>query len=278
MDVKEALLGSIVNAQAPSEMTEAMNGLSRKLDQLIKLADDQVHLQRVSLLEPGHILRFFTADGQQIVMSLPEAQDDYVQRVILRTHTFFEAKLLAMIHGMMLVDPASTVCDIGANIGNHTVYFGKMMGVGRVLCFEPQPVCYATLTTNIDLNGLSNHATAYNCMVGAVTGNGRIARFNSRNLGGTAFEPAVDGTVPMFALDDVISADDLAALDLIKIDVEGMQGEVLKGAEGVLDARKPALWVEILEKDRAYAETAAFLGRFGYKAEKLGPNDFLFRV
>jgi FkbM family methyltransferase len=278
MDVKEALLGGLMGAQPQAEMSDAINGLSKKLDQLIKLADDQVHLSRVALLEPGHILRFFSADGQQILLALPEAQDDYVQRVILRTRTFFEAKLLSMIHGMNLIDPASTVCDIGANIGNHTVYFGKMMGVGRVLCFEPQPACYATLTTNIDLNGLSDHATAYNCLVGAVTGNGRLARFNSRNLGGTAFEQASEGTIPMFALDDVITADDLATLDLIKIDVEGMQGDVLKGAEGVLDARKPALWVEILERDRAYAETAAFLGRFGYKAEKLGPNDFMFRV
>lgn len=278
MELKEALLGSLSGVQEPNEMADAINGLSKKLDQLIKLADDQVHLQRVSLLEPGHILRFFSHDGQQIALSLPEAQDDYVQRVILRTRTFFEAKLLSMIHAMNLVDPASTVCDIGANIGNHTVYFGKMMGVGRVLCFEPQPACYATLTTNIDLNGLSNHATAYNCLVGAVTGNGRLARFNSRNLGGTAFEQAADGAIPMFALDDVITAEDLNSLDLIKIDVEGMQGEVLKGAAGVLDARKPALWVEILEKDRVYAETAAFLAGFGYKAEKLGPNDFLFRV
>lgn len=278
MDVKEALLGSLSGARDPSEMAEAINSLSKKLDQLIKLADDQVHLQRVGLLEPGNILRFYTNDGQQIAMSLPEAQDDYVQRVILRTRTFFEAKLLSMVHAMSLVDPASTVCDIGANIGNHTIYFGKMMGVGRVLCFEPQPACYATLATNIDLNGLSNHATAYNCLVGAVTGNGRLARFNSRNLGGTVFEQAEDGAIPMFALDDVITADDLAALDLIKIDVEGMQGDVLKGAEGVLDARKPALWVEILEKDRTYAQTAAYLGRFGYKSEKLGPNDFMFRV
>ena len=278
MDVKEALLSSLSGAQGPSDLTEALTGLSRKLDQLIRLADDQVHLQRVSLLEPGHILRFFSADGQHIALSLPEAQDDYMQRVILRTRTFFEGKLLSMIHSMNLVDPASTICDIGANIGNHTVYFAKMMGVGRVLCFEPQPVCYATLTTNIDLNGLSNHATAYNCLIGAVTGNGRLARFNARNLGGTAFEQAADGAIPMFALDDVITSEDLNSLDLIKIDVEGMQIDVLKGAEAVLDARKPALWVEVLEKDGSYGDTVAFLDRFGYKAEKLGPNDFLFRV
>lgn len=278
MDVKAALLGGLAGVNDQTVALEALNGVSRKLDQLIRLADDQVHLQRVCLLEPGHILRFFAQDGQQIALSLPEAQDDYLQRVILRTHTFFEAKLLSMVHAMNLVGPASTVCDIGASIGNHTVYFGRLMGADRILAFEPQPSCYATLTTNIDLNGLSNHATAYNCMVGSVTGNGRIARFNPKNLGGTAFEPAEGGAIPMFALDDVITADDLASLDLIKIDVEGMQGEVLKGAEGILDARKPALWVEILEKDRSYAATVDFLGRFGYKAEKLGPNDFMFRV
>ena len=198
--------------------------------------------------------------------------------VYRRTHTFFEAKLLSMVKAMDLVGPTSTVCDIGANIGNHTVYFGRLMGAARILAFEPQPVCHATLTTNIALNGLSAQATAYNCMVGPVTGSGRLARFNSRDLGGTAFAPAEGGAIPMFALDDVLTADDLATLDLIKIDVEGMQSAVLKGAEGILDARKPALWVEILQKDLAYAEAAEFLARFGYKAEKLGPNDFMFRV
>lgn len=278
MDVKEALLGNLAGGQDSADLAAAVAGLSRKLDQLIKLADDQVHLQRVALLESGHILRFFTSDGQQVAMSLPEAQDDYVQRVILRSHTFYEAKLLSMVQSMDLVGPASTICDVGANIGNHAIYFAKMMRVGRVLCFEPQPVCYATLVTNLELNGLSSMATAYNCLVGAVTGNGRLARFNARNLGGSAFESDDQGAIPMFALDDVITADDLAALDLIKIDVEGMQGEVLKGAEGVLDARKPALWVEILEKDRSFDETAAFLARFNYRAEKLGPNDFVFRI
>jgi FkbM family methyltransferase len=276
MELKEALLGNL--SGAPNEIAMAMEGLAKKLDHLIRLADDQVHLQRVSLLEPGHVLRFLSNDGQQITMSLPEAQDDYVQRVILRTHTFFEAKLLSMVQAMGLVDPASTVCDIGANIGNHAIYFAKIMGVGRVLCFEPQPGCYATLSTNIELNGISAHATAYNCLVGAVTGTGKMSHFNAKNLGGTSFEAAEDGPVPMFALDDVITPEDLGSLDLIKIDVEGMQDDVLKGAAGVLDARKPALWVEILERDRCYAETAAYLSGFGYKAEKLGPNDFLFRV
>ncbi len=278
MDVKEALLGKVLVAEAPNQIAEAIDRLSRKLDQLIQLTDDQVHLQRVSLLEQGQILRFYAHDGQPIVIALPEAQDDFVQRVILRTRTFFEAKLLSMIQAMKLVDPASTVCDIGANIGNHTIYFAKMMGVGRVICFEPQTSCYGTLLRNIEMNGLTNHATAYNCMIGSVTGNGRLARFNSKNLGGSAFEESPDGPVPMFALDDVITPEDLSSLDLIKIDVQGMQDDVLKGAQGVLDARKPALWVEILHKDGTYAETAKFLDRFGYKPEKLGLNDYLFRI
>ena len=261
-----------------ASLHEAVDGLSKKFDQMIRLMDDQVHLQRVALLEPGHVLRFHATDGQQVAFSLPDAQDDYVQRVILRTHTFYEAKLLANIQAMGLVEPASTVCDVGANIGNHTVFFGRIMGAARVLAFEPQPHCFGALTTNIALNHLEKVATAYNCLVGSVTGNGRMSRFNARNLGGTAFEPSEDGAIPLFALDDVITAEDLANLDLIKIDVEGMQGEVLKGAEGILDARKPALWVEILEKDQSYAQTVEFLQRFGYKPQKLGPNDFIFRA
>lgn len=253
-----------------------LDGLNAKLDQLIKLMDDQVHLQRVGLLDQGHILHFHGPRGIPVSLSLPEAVDDYIQRVIIRTRAFYEAKLLSLVEAMGIVTPDSLVCDVGANIGNHTVYFARVMGAARVMAFEPQDGANATLAANIALNGLSDRVTAYHCLVGDATGNGRLTKFNPRNLGGSAFTPDAAGSVPMFALDDVLPTDDRAALDLIKIDVEGMQLSVLKGAKTILAARKPALWIEILDRDPTQAETAALLASLGYRATRLGPNDWLY--
>ncbi len=254
------------------------DAIAKRLDVLTRLMDEQVHLQRVALLEAGHILRFNAAGAERIALSLPDAQDDFVQRVILRTRNFYEARLLAMVREMGMVTKDSVVCDVGANIGNHTVCFGKVMGAARVLAFEPQDHCHATLTTNIALNGLEGRAVAHNCMIGAKTGAGQMARFNARNLGGTAFAASEGGEVAMFALDDVIEKADLDRLDLIKMDVEGMQLAVLQGARGILQSRRPALWVELLARDNSYAAAADYLAGFGYAPVRLGLNDVLFRA
>ena len=252
--------------------------LEAKLDGLSRQIEDQMLLQRVALLEDGHILRFNGPRATRIALSLPDAQDDYLQRVILKTHGFYEAKQLAQLETYGIVGPGSIVCDIGANIGNHTAYFTRVMGAAKVLAFEPMEHAYDTLCNTIILNQIADRVLAYNCLIGAETGFGEIARFNPRNLGATTYRTKKDGSVALFALDDVIEADDLPALDLIKIDVEGMQLEVLMGAEGILRQRQPALWVECLPREQLLDAVTVYLEGFGYRSEALGPNDRLFLV
>lgn len=273
MQAKRAL--GVIETAVTDDTSEAISALSGKLDQMIRLMDESIHLQRVSLLEEGHILRLQVDGLRDVVLSLPNAQDDFVQRTIVKTRGFYEARLLAIVQGMNLIGPETTVLDVGANIGNHSVFFGKVMGAKRVLAFEPQPHCYATLCRNLELNGL-NDSLAYNCLVGQKSGRGEVMRFNARNLGGTAFAAAKDGAVPMVALDDLIAADEMQGLGFIKIDTEGMQLEVLQGAKKLLKAFKPALWVELLAKDNAYPETAKLLEGLGYASVQIGPNDHIF--
>lgn len=255
--------------------SEAVLDIGAKLDMIIRLLDEQVHLQKVALLENGHILRFVHDGMQEIALSLPQAQQDYVQRMILKARGFYEPRLLAAVRDMGVIGPKVTVCDVGANIGNHSVYFGKVLGAKRVLSFEPQPSVYGTLCRNLELNGLTD-ALAYNCLVGAKSGRGAVTRFNPRNLGGTAFAPGKAGEIPMLALDDLIDADEMRDLGFIKIDVEGMQMDVLKGAQKILKDKRPTLWVELLARDDAYPAAAKFLAGFGYDGRKIGPNDHVF--
>ena len=278
MATKKTPVQTVAGIDIKNPVISAQDVTNGKLDQMIRLMDEQVHLQRVALLEDGHILRFNGPGAKRIAFSLPDAQDDYLQRVILRTRGFYEARLLSMVAALGIVGPQSVVCDIGANIGNHAVYFAKVMGAARVLAYEPQEHCHATLTRNIDLNGLQDRIEAHNCLIGARTGNGTLSRFNARNLGGTAFAANDDGDVALFALDDVVESHDLARLDLIKIDVEGMQMAVLNGAEAVLDQRRPAIWVELLPRENSYDPIRTHLELFGYKPTALGFNDVLFRV
>lgn len=252
--------------------------LEAKLEQLSKLVEDQLHLQKIALLEAGHILRFNGPKAKRVALSLPDAQDDYLQRVILKGRGFYEARQLAQLETFDVIGPESVICDIGANIGNHSVYFAHVLGARKVLAFEPVEHCHAVLCDNILLNNIEDRVLAYNCLIGAETGFGEMVRFNPRNLGGTGFSAKSDGTVPLFALDDVLEADDLTDLDLIKIDVEGMQMEVLMGAEGIIAKRKPAIWIECQPREQILDAVSVYLERFGYQATQLGPNDMLFRV
>lgn len=272
MQLKRAL--GVVPASVAEDLPETGTALSAKLDQMIRLSEESIHLQRVALLEAGHILRFHTG-LTPVALSLPEAQDDYMQRIVLRTRQFYEAKLLSTVQDLGLIGPETTVCDIGANIGNASVFFGKVLGAKRVLAFEPLPQAYTTLCCNLDLNGLTD-ALAYNCMVGPTSGRGNLGRFNPRNLGATSFVAAKAGPIPMVALDDLIEAEEMQGLGFIKIDVEGMHMDVLSGAKKVIKTFKPAIWIGLTNHNADYAACAKMLDGLGYDPVRIGPNDHVF--
>lgn len=255
--------------------TQVPPAVAEKLDHLVRLAEETLNLQHFAALGPNHVLDFHVGGVTTIKLALPDALDDYIQRVIMRRRGFYEGKLLNHIRSLNLIGPETTVCDIGANIGNHSVFFGKVLKAKNVLAFEPLPRSYDTLCRNLDLNGLSN-AMAYHCLVGAKSGRGDVSRFNPRNLGATQFQPAKNGSIPMVALDDLIEAEEMQGLSFIKIDVEGMQLDVLNGAKKLIKAFRPAIWVEIIDRDDALAQTMKLMDSLGYVSAPLGGTNYLF--
>lgn len=154
--------------------------------------------------------------------------------------------------------PGDVVIDVGANIGAHTVPLARMVGpTGRVLAFEPVRLNFQTLCANLALNSLT--------WVDAVQG-GLGARDETLMIADVAME--AEGNYGALALADLpgnrpvpIQRLDAAfthpKLRFIKIDVEGMEAEVLTGARGVLATHRPALYVENdrLDQSRNLLET-----------------------
>lgn len=248
--------------------------LERKIDQLVKLMGENVNLQRIAELESGMVCRFGHM-GHEVQLALPEAQRDYLQRAILSHRTFYESRQLGLLYARRIVTPGTTVCDVGANIGNHSVYFGTVLKAGKVVAFEPQAAAFATLQRNLHLNGI-DAGRAVNAMVGPVEGHGRLMNFNPSNHGATTYRSDPTGDVPMVALDEALSLEERARLSLIKIDVEGMEKDVLWGATELLGRYRPAIWVGTVPRTRALALIKEFLAPFGYTPEALSPNDHLF--
>jgi FkbM family methyltransferase len=148
-----------------------------------------------------------------------------------------------------LLHPGDVVVDVGANIGTHTLALSKLVGsAGAVHALEPQREIYHLLCKNIENNGLRN-AKAYWAAAGATTGSCRLPKLDysrAHNFAAVAVGNG-DVEVPLLAIDDL----NLPRANLIKIDVEGAECEVLRGAETTVRRLRPILYVENNEGENA---------------------------
>jgi FkbM family methyltransferase len=129
----------------------------------------------------------------------------------------------------------SVLLDVGANIGLYTVPASRLVGSrGRVVGFEAHPRIYGFLSSNVARNCHGN-VTLENVAVGCGSGEANIV-FDARNPGETrvALGEEAGESVPVISLDDYCMRHDLRRVDYIKIDVEGYEARVLRGAQRVL--------------------------------------------
>lgn len=251
-----------------AEIVAGLKAVANRLDELI-------HLQKIALLGPDSVLNFLHHD-KEMKLSIPLAARDFIQRNILKSGNFYEVRLLEQLQSLKLVMPGSTVLDVGANIGNHTVFFSRVLGAGKVVAIEPQVFCNKLLARNIALNELAG-VVVLNCLVGEKAGAGSILRYGAENLGGTNFRSDDAGAFGMRTLDAIVEEHAGGKVDFVKIDVEGMQLAVFAGAQNLLKTIRPPLWVELRAFKSEFEESETYLKAFGYKpVHKLGPNDFIF--
>ena len=176
--------------------------------------------------------------------------DVYIGRALdlYGEHTELELQALGKF-----IPAGGTVIDVGANIGVHSVFFARAVGVkGKVLAFEPQRQPFQLLSANAALNGLS-WLRCERAAVGPTHGEIFVPDLDpdaANNFGGVALnaEGRGDG-VPVLRLDDY----DLADCHLIKIDVEGMERQVLAGARDTVILHAPILYVENDRQDNSAA-------------------------
>ena len=156
------------------------------------------------------------------------------------------------------------VVDVGANIGAHTIPMAQRVGSGgRVLAFEPIRLHFQTLCANVALNSIG----WVDCIHGALGARDETLHLldvpmeREENYGGLELAAIPgDQAVPVFRLDGCFRQN---RLRLIKIDVEGMEADVLDGARAVIARFRPALYVENdrVEKSR---ELILLLQELGY--------------
>jgi FkbM family methyltransferase len=179
-----------------------------------------------------------------------------------------------------LVKPGDVVLDIGANIGYFTLLFANwLQGNGEVHAFEPFPTTMQRLNRNLDLNPrLRNvvhlHGTAVSDFVGSMA----MTEPDKGNSGCNYLSVSGEGKIGVTTLDSLASEMRFSRIDLMKIDVEGCEVALLKGAKSTLDRYRPVLMIEINPGTlKRFGQTAkdvvALLGNYRYRmayANRLG--------
>jgi FkbM family methyltransferase len=186
--------------------------------------------------------------------------DKYVGRSLDLYGEYSEAEVELF---RQIVRPGDVVVEVGANLGAHTIPLAKLTGSrGAVVAFEPQRIVYQTLCANVALNSLMN-VFANNAAAGTAEGTLNVPMLDptrDQNFGGYNLSGHPDGeVVPVLRLDTL----QLTSCRLLKVDVEGMELEVLHGATNLIRTFLPALYVENDREERA-AELTAFITSLGY--------------
>jgi len=152
------------------------------------------------------------------------------------------------------VKPGMTVFDIGAHRGFHSLLLSKRVGrYGRLLSFEPSPADAKRLNLHLRINFCRN-AEVFECALGEEGGSADLyivpknSVLNSLRPPDTEFQTSATRVV-LRKLDDVISQAHVRSVDFIKLDVEGGELGVLKGAHRLLSsAPRPLILCEVLEQ------------------------------
>ncbi|MEK8131743.1 FkbM family methyltransferase [Paenibacillus filicis] len=186
--------------------------------------------------------------------------NDHIQKNILYNHNFYELPMLQDIQARL--KPGSVVIDIGANLGNHSVFFGTVCG-SHVYSFEPQEETFNLLKSNIELNKLEESVIAYNIALGANQGKGHIMIEDELNKGLARVIHQENGSVQIESLDSILY-EKLDRVDLIKLDVEGMEMDVLQGAHEILEKFKPLLYIEAATEEE-FNTLSSYLSAYNYE-------------
>ncbi|WP_082688845.1 FkbM family methyltransferase [Ruegeria marisrubri] len=184
--------------------------------------------------EQVHSINF---DGKTFRIILPDSSTDHIQKQVSVSRVPYEADLIRDI--LKRIIPNSVIFDVGANIGNHTLALAAHGA--NVTAFEPDARLVSYLRESININSFSGDVSIVNAAVGASKGKGHLEGGSLENIGMQHFSEDSQGSINLVTLDDFRPK---KRVSVLKIDVEGMERQVLDGAIRLLHSDKPFVYAE----------------------------------
>ncbi|UUX48025.1 FkbM family methyltransferase [Nisaea acidiphila] len=138
------------------------------------------------------------------------------------------------------VSPGGVIVDVGANVGNHSVFFGRFLKPSRLIPVEPNSEALPFLMENLTLNDIDTDERGFGIALGRASGQGGI----TSDKGDLVESRMASGTgIPVVALDTLVEG----PVHFLKIDVEGMEFEVLRGAQQIIARSRPHILIEVAD-------------------------------
>jgi FkbM family methyltransferase len=173
------------------------------------------------------------------------------------------------------IQPEYVILDGGANLGFHTICFAALANKGKVYSFEPQPLIFNLLSTNILLNGATDIVKQFRLGLSDKEEQLKMSPLKDQifsedciNYGGRALTNSEEGEeeVLLTTIDNL----NLSKLDFIKLDVQGFELETIEGGEKTIKSNYPIFFLENYidqEKDQKVIELLQEWGYVNYRLD-----------
>lgn len=188
-------------------------------------------------------------------------ETDHIFKHLNSVNNFYELKLLEKVRSLNM---KGTYVDVGANIGNHTIYFSKFCKSDNVISIEMDNQIFDVLNQNVTNNKLDN-VTTINMGVGEKHKTVTTSSIDKSNVGMTKIL-SEGGDVVVNTLDSILM--EVNNINLIKIDVEGYESKVLMGAKNTILKHSPVIIAELRNEDE-FKEFESIASEMGYTTDKV---------
>ncbi|MEQ1943902.1 FkbM family methyltransferase [Mesorhizobium sp. VNQ89] len=208
----------------------------RKIEKLVRNFRDERIIKPIVLSKKGrryyeHNFRALVSDFGSHRISF-DPTDKVIGASILENGGWFLQETLKIFESI----PARghTFIDVGANIGTQTVYALKLGPFTRAVCFEPEPWNAQLLRANMAFNGISDRVTVIEAAAGAQKGSAILSK-DKFNFGAHSMAHYYGSgdkiEIPVVTVEDSLRELNIRTSDLglVWIDVEGFEGDVLRG-------------------------------------------------
>jgi FkbM family methyltransferase len=186
----------------------------------------------------------FSYEGEELTFFVSD-REDLIQNHYLQGRLFEENDLRIIAR---YFPPGGVFVDIGANVGNHSIFVSRFLHARKVIAFEPHPTAAFILKANVTLNRLADRIDTSHLGIGLCDRDTQadVVLFEG-NLGATRLRAGVDkGAIELVPGDTLLAN---RSIDFIKIDVEGMEIEVLRGLSETVSQQRPTMLVEVDNKN-----------------------------